>query len=82
MDYALFSSYSPYLSTLVLSHQMTGRKGRVVSDVEGDVQYESRAEADVPLDMLNIQEKVRFMNGEKVCVCIQLYTRYRKGRNI
>ena len=61
---------------------MTGRKGRVVSDVEGDVQYESRAEADVPLDMLNIQEKVRFMNGEKVCVCIQLYTRYRKGRNI
>ena len=34
-----------------------------------DVQYKSRAaEADVPLDMLNIQEKVRFMNGEKVCV--------------
>ena len=46
---------------------MTGRKGRVVSDVEGDVQYEPRAEADVPLDMLNIKEKVRFMNGEKVC---------------
>ena len=55
---------------------MTGRKGRVVSDVEGDVQYESRAETDVPLDMLNIQEKVRFMNGEKVCVCVYKWQKY------
>ena len=58
--------FSLSFSLLTLSHQMTGRKGRVVSDEDGSVQYESRSEADVPLDMLNIQEKVRFMNGEKV----------------
>ena len=54
---------------------MTGRKGRVVSDEDGSVQYESRSEADVPLDMLNIQEKVRFMNGEKVHLLLKLKTK-------
>lgn len=44
---------------------MTGRKGRVVSTDEG-VQYESRSEADTPLELLNLTEKQRFMDGEKV----------------
>lgn len=45
---------------------MTGRKGRVVRNEKGSVHYKSRAETDVPLDMMNMQEKTRFMNGEKV----------------
>ena len=46
---------------------MTGRKGRVVSNDEGGVSYESRSEVDVPLEILNLTEKQRFMDGEKVC---------------
>lgn len=46
--------------------KMTGRKGRVVSGKDGSVQYELRNERDVRLEMLNIAEKTRFMNGEKV----------------
>ena len=46
--------------------EMTGRKGRVVQDqVSGDVRYESRSEADIPLETLNLTEKDRFMNAEK-----------------
>lgn len=46
--------------------EMTGRKGRVVQDqTSGDVRYESRSEADIPLETLNLTEKDRFMNGEK-----------------
>ena len=45
---------------------MTGRKGRVVSGKDGSVQYELRTERDVPLELLNIAEKKRFMEGEKV----------------
>ncbi|KRZ41623.1 Protein strawberry notch -like protein 1 [Trichinella pseudospiralis] len=45
--------------------EMTGRKGRVVSNDEGQVQYELRHDADVPLEMLNLKEKERFMTGEK-----------------
>ena len=45
---------------------MTGRKGRVVSKVDGSVGYESRSKEDVPLEVLNIAEKRRFMDGEKV----------------
>ena len=45
---------------------MTGRKGRVVSSKDGSVTYESRSERDVPLELLNIAEKKRFMEGEKV----------------
>ena len=43
---------------------MTGRKGRVVSTDDG-IQYESRSENDVPLEILNLTEKQRFMDGEK-----------------
>lgn len=42
-----------------------GRKGRVVSTEDGGIQYESRSEADVPLETLNLTEKQRFMDGEK-----------------
>lgn len=45
--------------------EMTGRKGRVVSNSDGTVQYESRSEVDVPLETLNLTEKQRFMDGEK-----------------
>merc|ERR1719225_1122831 len=46
--------------------EMTGRKGRVVQDqTSGDVRYESRSEADIPLETLNLAEKDRFMKGEK-----------------
>lgn len=44
---------------------MTGRKGRVISTDEG-ISYESRSEMDVPLEILNLTEKQRFMDGEKV----------------
>jgi hypothetical protein len=45
---------------------MTGRKGRVVSHDDGSVSYESRSRQDVSLEFLNIEEKKRFMNGDKV----------------
>ncbi|XP_042225091.1 protein strawberry notch homolog 1-like isoform X1 [Homarus americanus] len=45
--------------------EMTGRKGRVVQSDDGQVMYESRSEADVPLEILNIREKERFMASEK-----------------
>ncbi|XP_055700291.1 protein strawberry notch isoform X1 [Phlebotomus papatasi] len=45
--------------------EMTGRKGRVVQTEDGQIQYESRSEQDVPLETLNLTEKGRFMNGEK-----------------
>ena len=45
---------------------MTGRKGRVVSKDDGYVQYESRSEYDIPLEVLNLTEKKRFMDGDKV----------------
>ncbi|EDV47224.2 protein strawberry notch [Drosophila erecta] len=45
--------------------EMTGRRGRVVQTDDGNIQYESRTESDVPLETLNITEKQRFMDGEK-----------------
>lgn len=54
-----FSSCWPFL-------QMTGRKGRVVSNDDGTISYESRSELDVPVEILNLTEKQRFMDGEKV----------------
>ncbi|KAL5282206.1 sno family protein [Megaselia abdita] len=45
--------------------EMTGRKGRVVQNDNGTIQYESRSETDVPLETLNLTEKQRFMDGEK-----------------
>jgi len=45
--------------------EMTGRKGRVISSENGTIVYESRTENDVPLEILNLTEKQRFMDGEK-----------------
>jgi len=46
----------------------------VVSTKDG-VQYESRSEVDVRLEILNLTEKQRFMDGEKVSRSFTLYTR-------
>uniref|UniRef100_A0A8D3BPU8 Protein strawberry notch homolog 1 n=1 Tax=Scophthalmus maximus TaxID=52904 RepID=A0A8D3BPU8_SCOMX len=45
--------------------EMTGRKGRVVTNDDGSISYESRSELDVPVEILNLTEKQRFMDGEK-----------------
>ena len=45
---------------------MTGRKGRVVTKVGGSFAYEPRSKDDVPLELLNVAEKKRFMDGLKV----------------
>lgn len=54
---------------------MTGRKGRVVSNDDGSISYESRTEIDVPVEILNITEKQRFMDGKKVCFPGVLFSR-------
>lgn len=54
------------LNSLSCVFQMTGRKGRVVSNDDGSITYESRSELDVPVEILNLTEKQRFMDGEKV----------------
>ncbi len=46
--------------------EMTGRRGRVVSLPGGRIQYQLRSENEVSTEMLNIREKQRFMDGEKV----------------
>lgn len=50
--------------------EMTGRKGRVVRRPDGSVHYESRAEQGHTIDQINIKEKDRFMNGEKLVAII------------
>ena len=50
--------------------EMTGRRGRVVSLPDGSVQYQLRSESEVSIELLNITEKQRFMDGLKVCVCV------------
>jgi hypothetical protein len=37
-----------------------------VSNDDGSISYESRSELDVPVEILNITEKQRFMDGDKV----------------
>lgn len=54
---------------------MTGRKGRVVSNDDGSISYESRSELDVPVEILNITEKQRFMDGDKVCFSGMLFNK-------
>ena len=49
---------------------MTGRKGRVVTEtnvtaeIEPGIKYELRSCLDVPIDLLNMEEKRKFMDGE------------------
>ncbi|XP_028672102.1 protein strawberry notch homolog 2 isoform X1 [Erpetoichthys calabaricus] len=50
--------------------EMTGRKGRVVRRADGSVRYESRAEQGLSIDHVNIKEKERFMNGDKLVAII------------
>lgn len=49
--------------------EMTGRKGRVVKDSYGQIAYHQRNEIDCS-EALNIEEKKRFMNGEKLIAII------------
>nr|CAD7463383.1 unnamed protein product [Timema tahoe] len=49
--------------------EMTGRKGRVVHTQDG-IQYEKRSEVDIPLETLNLTEKQRFMDEEKIVAII------------
>ncbi|KAH0625807.1 hypothetical protein JD844_034087 [Phrynosoma platyrhinos] len=46
--------------------EMTGRKGRVVRQPDGSVVFETRAEPGLSIDNVNLKEKERFMNGDKV----------------
>lgn len=53
--------------------EMTGRKGRVVQQEDDEiqsVQYETRAEPGVSLEKLNLLEKQRFMDGQKLIAII------------
>uniref|UniRef100_A0AAR2JKZ1 Protein strawberry notch homolog 2 n=1 Tax=Pygocentrus nattereri TaxID=42514 RepID=A0AAR2JKZ1_PYGNA len=50
--------------------EMTGRKGRVVRRPDGSVRYESRAEQGHTIDHINIKEKDRFMNEDKLVAII------------
>uniref|UniRef100_A0A8C3U8Y4 Strawberry notch homolog 2 n=1 Tax=Catharus ustulatus TaxID=91951 RepID=A0A8C3U8Y4_CATUS len=50
--------------------EMTGRKGRVVRRPDGSVQFESRAEQGLSIDHVNLKEKERFMQGEKLVAII------------
>eukprot|EP00795_Rhopilema_esculentum_P015444 gene15445-6692_t len=50
--------------------EMTGRKNRVLLRDDGRFIYESRSKDDVPLEMLNIAEKDRFMSGGKFVAII------------
>ncbi|XP_062888464.1 protein strawberry notch homolog 2-like isoform X3 [Mobula hypostoma] len=50
--------------------EMTGRKGRVVRKSDGSVCYESRAEQNLSIDHVNLKEKERFMDGDKLVAII------------
>uniref|UniRef100_A0A5K3FI44 Helicase_C_4 domain-containing protein n=2 Tax=Mesocestoides corti TaxID=53468 RepID=A0A5K3FI44_MESCO len=50
--------------------EMTGRRGRVVTDDSGRVLYESRREGDVAMEVINLAEKQRFMDGEKLIAIV------------
>nr|XP_033812612.1 protein strawberry notch homolog 2 isoform X2 [Geotrypetes seraphini] len=50
--------------------EMTGRKGRVVRRADGTITFESRAEQCLSIDNVNLKEKERFMNGDKLVAII------------
>lgn len=55
--------------------EMTGRKGRIVSQKDSNNQkecfvYETRNETDVPVELMNFVQKERFMNGDKLVAII------------
>lgn len=51
--------------------KMTGRKGRVVAKDDGSFVYELRSKDDVQLEVLNVAEKQRFMEGSKVIILVK-----------
>nr|XP_056723637.1 protein strawberry notch homolog 2 [Euleptes europaea] len=50
--------------------EMTGRKGRVVRRPDSSIVFESRAEQGLSIDHVNLKEKERFMNGDKLVAII------------
>ena len=44
-----------------------------MSNDDGSISYESRSELDVPVEILNITEKQRFMDGDKVAILFILH---------
>lgn len=49
--------------------EMTGRRGRIVKTDRG-TQYEIRSETNIPLETINLAEKQRFMDGDKLTAII------------
>lgn len=51
--------------------EMTGRRGHMVTNESGDVMYQRRnANAEVSLELINMEEKEKFMRGEKLIAII------------
>ncbi|CAB3402081.1 unnamed protein product [Caenorhabditis bovis] len=51
--------------------EMTGRRGHMVTTETGDVAYQRRnANAEVSLELINMEEKEKFMRGEKLIAII------------
>ena len=50
---------------------MTGRRGHMITTETGEVQYQRRnAAAEVSLELVNMEEKEKFMKGEKLIAII------------
>uniref|UniRef100_A0AC35TN79 AAA_34 domain-containing protein n=1 Tax=Rhabditophanes sp. KR3021 TaxID=114890 RepID=A0AC35TN79_9BILA len=51
--------------------EMTGRKGRVVTKENGEIEYQQRhVGMDATVELMNVEEKHKFMNGEKLIAII------------
>ncbi|KAI1721149.1 p-loop containing NTP hydrolase pore-1 domain-containing protein [Ditylenchus destructor] len=51
--------------------EMTGRRGRITTNEGGEVKYELRnADSEVPVECMNLEEKDKFMGGEKLVAII------------
>lgn len=50
--------------------EMTGRKGRIVQNAAGRVVYEQRKEREMSMESVNLTERERFMNGDKLIAII------------
>lgn len=71
---ALLGCVAPQAAAALSCVQMTGRKGRVVRRPDGSVVFESRAEQGLSIDHVNLKEKERFMQGEKVSWALKTCT--------
>ncbi|CEF63666.1 Protein strawberry notch homolog 2 [Strongyloides ratti] len=51
--------------------EMTGRKGRVVTKENGEIEYQQRhVGTDATVELMNVEEKHKFMKGEKLIAII------------